>query len=386
MPASRTKIRIGHLLTALWPGGLERFVLTLADSLPADEFELCIYSWMGDDPWLEEFRKLGIPVRQLNAPNRITGPKSLLQILRAWCELVAMLRDDRIEILQTHDFFPSLIGRTASLLAGVSRRVSTLHNLYSWWPEWVFACNRLLAHRTDAIVCVSESVRRYFIAREGLPPDRYRTILNSVDGQHFVPDATRREPIRRELGIAPDEILIGSVGSITTRKAQHLLVEAASTLIAEGHRIQVRFWGANRANPQHAEQEVQARITALGLQSQVQILPPRQDIEAVFAALDIHCMTSVAEGLSLASIEAVLAGAIAVYSDIGPFQEVVEDGATGFLFKSGDSQDLARVLRRVMTDPTGLVDLREKARGAAMQRFGMDRFASEWSTLYRSIR
>lgn len=261
----------------------------------------------------------------------------------------------------------------------------TLHNLYEWWPSWAYKANRILSPRTDAITCVSESVKNYFLEREKLPSERYRTILNGVDETRFRPDPEARMRIREELGIKPDQILVGSVGSITTRKAQHLLVQATARLKELGIPVQVRIWGANDANPQHAEQRVLRQILELDLSESIKILPPRPDIEAVYNAMDVHCMTSMAEGLSLASVEAILCGTLSVYSDIGPFREVVEDGKTGYLFRSGDCEHLATVLGDAIGNPAKGRAMRTAGRALGLQRFGLARMGRDYEALYRSL-
>lgn len=379
------RVRVGHLLTSLWVGGLERFVLNLRDVLPRDSFDLTVYSWTGDDRWKDEFEDHGIPVHAIGGPHRFTSVLSPIRMAAAWAKLARRLRQDRIQILHTHDFFPSLMGRTASLAVGVPHRVMTLHNLYEWWPSWAYTANRILSPRTDAVTCVSESVKNYFLEREKLPSQRYRTILNGVDEARFRPDGEARMRIREELGIEPDQILVGSVGSITTRKAQHLLVQATARLREIGIPIQVRIWGANDANPQHAEQLVLRQIMELGLSDAVKILPPRPDIEHVYNAMDIHCMTSTAEGLSLASVEALLCETLSVYSDIGPFREVVEDGRTGYLFHSGDSEHLAAVLGEAIGNPAKGRAMRSAGRELGLQRFGLVRMGRDYEALYRGL-
>jgi glycosyltransferase involved in cell wall biosynthesis len=380
-----SRARIGHLLTSLWVGGLERFVLNLRDVLPRNSFDLTVYSWTGDDHWRSEFEVHGIPVRAIGGPHRFTSVLAPIQMASAWARLSRKLRQDRIQILHTHDFFPSLMGRTASIVAGVPHRVMTLHNLYEWWPTWAYRANRLLSSRTDAVTCVSESVKNYFLDREKLPPERYRTILNGVDETRFRPDAEARRRIRAELGIGEDDILVGSVGSITTRKAQHLLVQAASRLKERGIPVQVRIWGANDANPQHAEQQVLRQISEFGLSESIRILPPRPDIEGIYNAMDVHCMTSMAEGLSLASVEAVLCGTLCVYSDIGPFREVVEDGRTGYLFRSGDCEHLAAVLGDAIGNPARARAMRLAGRELGLERFGLARMGRDYEALYRGL-
>lgn len=359
-------------------------MLNLASGCARNGIDCRVYSWTGEDTWLDAFKRRNIPVEAIGGPNRIRGVADLLGLAQAWFRLVGRLQRDRIDIVHTHDFLPSLVGRTASLVAGVPVRVATLHNLYDWWPRWAHRMNRLLARRTDAITCVSDSVRTFMAQRERIPPERMSTILNGVDETRFRPDPAARTAVRVELGLSDDEILIGSVGSITTRKAHWLLIEAVAPLIREGARIQVRIWGMNTSNPQHAESDLLERIRRHGLEGRVQVLPPRPDIERVYNAMDIHCMTSVTEGLSLASVEAMMCGVLPVYSDIGPFREVVTDGSTGRLFRNGESADLERVLRDVLADPSRSVR-RDAIRSDAVERFSLSRSVGQYVELYRKL-
>lgn len=382
--AATRPLRIGHLMTSIWTGGIEQFVLSLAKGLRSDRFEFHIHSWMGDDPWADEFRANGFPVSATRGPNRIRTPLDTIRLLKAWLQLQSRLRTQQIDILHTHDFFPALVGRTASRFAHVPGRVTTFHNLYEWWPRWTFAANRMLARSTGAITCVSESVRQFMIEHEGLPADRYRTVLNGVDEQRFRIDPVARAQVRSELGIAEHEILVGSVGSITTRKAQWILAEAVAPLLREGLPLQVRIWGANGNNPQHAEKDLMERVAALGIGDNFRLLEPRKDIQRAYSAMDLHCMASVAEGLSLASVEAMMCGIVPVYSDIGPFREVVDDGVTGRLFRSGESGDLERVLRETITS-SWASGRGSAVRDAAVARFGISRMLREYAEIYESV-
>ena len=372
-------------MTAIWAGGLENFVLNLSSRLDPRIFSTTIYSWTGDDNWDEIFLREGLPVVKIGGPKRIRGPLDACRFVLAWLRLRNRLKADRIDIVHTHDFLPSLLGRTASIAAGVPHRVVTLHNLYDWWPNWVYPVNRILARNTQGITCVSESVRQFMLQRERLPPERYRTVLNGVDETRFRPDPKARETTRKELGIGDNDILVGSVGSITTRKAQWILAEAIAPLIRDGLRIQVRIWGANTDNPQHAESELLERIASLGIADRFRILPARKDIQNIYNAMDIHCMTSVAEGLSLASVEALMCGIYPIYSDIGPFQEVVDPSVGGALFRSGQPVDLERVLRQTLADN----EFRARSfaiRADSVRRFSLDRLASEYTALYLGTR
>lgn len=368
-------------MTAIWAGGLESFALSIAKSLQGKGYSFRVYSWTGDDTWTEPFDVHGIEIIPLGGPKRIHSPMDAARFVLAWIRMVRRFRADRISILHTHDFLPSLLGRTAAIAAGVPFRVVTFHNLYDWWPGWAHRTNRVLQRWTSATTCVSESVNGFMSKEGGLDPRSMRTVLNGVDETVFRPSGEARQRIRAELGLSDQDILVGSVGSITTRKAQWILVEALSKLVEEGHGIQARIWGANSDNPQHAEKDLLALIRSKGLEPHITLLPPRRDIQDVYNAMDIHCMTSRTEGLSLASVEAMMCGVLPVYSDIGPFREVVEDGQSGYLFRSGDPEDLARVLRDLLTGKTPNI-ARDRIASIARERFGLQRMVQQYRDIY----
>ncbi len=378
-------LNVGHLLTSIWAGGLESFVLSLSRGVARHGIRSTVYSWTGDDLWREEFARFGIRIVPIHGPKRIGSFGDLLRFAAAWIRFVKLLRQDKIHVMHTHDFLPSLVGRTASIAAGVPARVTTMHNLYDWWPRWVHVVNRLLARQTQSITCVSESVRRFMIDRAGLPESRLVTVLNGVDENRFKPSPEARMRLRGELGLCNEEILIGNVGSITTRKAHWILVKAVAPLIREGFPLQVRIWGTNTTNPQHAEAELLSLIRSEDLGEHVKLLPPRRDIEDVYNAMDIHCMTSITEGLSLASVEAMMCGIPPVYSDIGPFREVVRDGENGRIFKTQDPDDLRRVLREVLSNPDRRAALGQAARKSAADEFGLARMVDRYAEIYKAV-
>ena len=57
------------------------------------------------------------------------------------------------------------------------------------------------------------------------------------------------------------------------------------------------------------------------------------------------------ESFGVVLVEAMSAGAMVVASDLGAFRSVLDDGAAGVLFPTGDSAALARTLNRVLSDP-----------------------------------
>jgi len=376
-------IRIGFVLTAVWEGGLERFTCELIDAMDRREFQPHLYVLTSRNPWLEEFHRRQVPTRIFqgaNAPNL----RSLPSLAGLFPRLARDMRKDRLDIVHTCDFLPAAIGRLASRAAGIPSRMHTLHSMYDWHPRWTHPLNRWLSAITDRITAVSLSVAEQAVS-QGIDAGKIEVVLNGADTSRFRPLPEERAAVRAELGLSESDILVGSVGSLTTRKAHHLLVQAAGPLLDADPRLHVSIFGAANGGPQDNLGAVRDAIAATGHPDRIRIHPPRPDVERLQAAFDVHCMPSIVEGLSLASVEAQLCGALSVLSDIGPFREVVEDGRTGFLFRSGDPDHLRLTLSRALALGPDAASIRQAAREDALRRFDRSRMVARYLDLYRML-
>src|SRR3712207_8165499 len=90
------------------------------------------------------------------------------------------------------------------------------------------------------------------------------------------------------------------------------------------------------------------------------------------------------ESFGIVLVEAMSAGAAVVASDLGAFRRVLDDGAAGTMFRTGDAADLAATLVRVLDDE----GLRDKARARAtetLQRYDWSHVTAEVLTVYEMV-
>ena len=79
--------------------------------------------------------------------------------------------------------------------------------------SWIRLCEEVTLRSAARIIVVSE-VLRAELSERGIPADRIRVNPNAVDPDYFYP-GRGREAGRRELDVAPDEVLIGFAGSFS---------------------------------------------------------------------------------------------------------------------------------------------------------------------------
>ena len=112
---------------------------------------------------------------------------------------------------------------------------------------------------------------------------------------------------RRGLGIADDELLIGSVGRLIEAKGFDLPLRAADQLCRRDRRY--RFVIVGDANPDdHELLRLQALRKELALERAVTFSGFVGDVTQVYASLDLLAVTSRTEGFSLVAVEAMAIG------------------------------------------------------------------------------
>jgi glycosyltransferase involved in cell wall biosynthesis len=384
LSGAKRRLRVAQILTNLHDGGIEKLVRQIALGLPSDQFEVRVFALIDRNPWLEHFQSEGIDVMVIGARNCL-AIRSVLPNIRAVFRLARELRRWGCDLANVHDFFPGILGRVAAWLARVPSVVSTLHNTYSWFGSGPHAMNRLFATRTDCVVAVSKAALDASVKRDRLPAGKYRLIPNGVDASLLDPDPLARGQVRQELGFDGSCLVVGNVGTLSVRKDQRTLLQAVRRLVPEID-LRVVIVGSSRPHEIEVERELHALAELPELIGRVLFLQDRHDMHRLFNAFDIYCMPSITEGLSLASIEAMMNGCLVVYSDIEPFRELVTDGQDGLLFRTGDIAHLAQMLRRAAAMPSTERDrMRETARSNSLSAHGIGPMLAAYSRLYRDL-
>jgi glycosyltransferase involved in cell wall biosynthesis len=120
-------------------------------------------------------------------------------------------------------------------------------------------------------------------------------------------------------------------------------------------------------------------VAERGLERTVEIAGQRADVEAYAARARVFLLTSRSEGLSIAMVEAMAAGAVPVVADVGDLGDLVEDGVTGYLLHPDDHAGFVRTVARLLAEPERWEALARAARHAARERAGLEHVSGLWS-------
>ena len=190
---------------------------------------------------------------------------------------------------------------------------------------------------------------RDLYAAGGVTFARHRVIHNGVKQAAYTglaaPDRTRL--------VSPDVLRLLFAGRLVDLKGAHTAVAALPLLdpAALGvDRIELTLLGDTQDAAYMAR--LRAEIAASGRAGQIKFAPtvPENALPALFAAHDIYVFPSLYEPFSLTLIHALALGIPTIASRAGGNPEIVRDGESGLLFRTGDAADLAAGLRRMAAD------------------------------------
>lgn len=320
-------------------------------------------------PWVEGLERDGI--RHVALPSS-TRRFDLAADLRTARDLWQVLRRERPDVLHTHNPKPGLYGRIVGRLAGVPIVVNTVHGLYAteddrWAKRALVGVLEAIASRfSDEELVQNPEDLAWMVRLHVSRHDRTRLLGNGVDLARFDParfTADDRAARRAELGVGPGDVLVGTVGRLVAEKGYPELFEAMAAL-PERYRLVV-VGADDPEKPDALDRDLVDAARARG----AQFLGHRDDVDALYAAMDVFVLASHREGFPRAAMEAAAMGVPVVATDIRGCRQVVDDGVNGRLVAVGRPAELVAAIRALGDDPDRL-----RAAGIAGRRIAIERF------------
>ena len=229
---------------------------------------------------------------------------------------------------------------------------------------------RLLLSIANGVLSVGKANTDYYLAH-GVHPDKIKSMPWAVDNDYFMTAASsaNRHEMRAEMGLTEDSILFSFVGKLSHRKGVELLIEAFNMLTDTCEfDIHLAFVGDGELRELVERATINnGRIHYMGFKDQV-------ELALWYACIDALVLPSLRnETWGLVVNEAGIAGKPAIVSDtVGCWPDLIMNGVTGFVFKGGDADGLARFMREMSSDKTKLAQMGEAMQALVRQKYSFD--------------
>lgn len=362
-PGNGRRLHVVQVIGTMHIGGAENAVVHIAQGLDRSRFDVTVCCT----------RERGVVAEQLAASGvevRLSAPPSRRQRYFTPYYLQRELRALGADIVHTHGT-PSLlhVGPLAALRVAPPW-VHTYHfGNYPLPSRRMMAGERMFSRFASQLVAVSDVQRQSIVKHHGI--DRIDTIVNGVTANPFLDDGRTAAAKRAELGIAPDEIVVGGIAVLSRQKGVTFLLQGARPILDTHPRVRFLVAGGGPLLD-----DLRAEARALGLGDRVIFTGWRQDNLELLNTLDIFVMASLWEAMPLALLEAMAARRAIVVTDVGDNRRVVDDGGCGLIVPPGDPVALGGAVSRLLDRP-------DEAR--AMAARGLARFQTHYTT-HRMVR
>jgi len=231
----------------------------------------------------------------------------------------------------------------------------------------------------DLVVTLGEAMRDEIVAR-GVPAEKIEIVPNAVSAEFLepLPDATT---LREELGIKPDEPVVGEVTSLVPHEGIGTLLEATAILRARGVPARALIVGDG---PERAALQRQAARAGL---AEAAVFPgrvPAAKVRQFHALLDVFVVPRTPDRVCqlvtpLKPVEAMASGLCVVTSEVKALTEIVKHEVTGMQTVPQDPVSLADCLERLLYSP----DIRRKLGDNAREWAARDRTWAHNAARYR---
>lgn len=368
--APNRRLRLLCMLDELDIGGTEQQILELVRGIDRDRFEPMVCCFRHGRK-AQEIADLGVPVFQVEKSHKLDAGI----ILR----IAKLLREHRIDILQTYLWTANTWGRVAARMAGTPVVVASERNVDIWEQSYKRLIGGYLAGATDKIIANSEAVREYLLGRGGLAPEKVVRIYNGVNFERFEKPFDPLER-RRELGMPNNALLAGVVARVEPAKDHDTLLHALASVREETSNLHLAVVGDGRQT-----ERLTALAHELGIGDRVHFTGFRTDAAEWIRTFDFSVLSSVKEGLSNTVIESMAAGKPVIATAVGGNPEVIVEGETGFLLPPRQPELFGAAIANLVAHPAKIRELGAASKIRVESLFSVEKMVDNTSNLYLDL-
>lgn len=293
------------------------------------------------------------------------------------------LREQKIDVVQTHDFYTNVFGMAGAALARVAARVAAKRETGGMRTDAQRRAELLAYKFAHAVVANADAVKRQ-LTDDGVPAAKVAVVYNGLDAARVAPPENfRRDEALAALGLPAD----GRRKYVTLVANLRHAVKDHPTFLRAARRVresapEAAFVLAGEGELAGPLKELAAR---LGLGAHVHFTGRCARVAELLAASDVCVLSSTAEGFSNAILEYMAAARPVVATDVGGAREAVVEGETGHLVAPGDDEAMAASVVGLLRDPVRAREMGERGRRRVAAEFSCEAQLARTEALYRRL-
>jgi UDP-glucose:(heptosyl)LPS alpha-1,3-glucosyltransferase len=209
--------------------------------------------------------------------------------------------------------------------------------------HWVIRIleKRCLKNRhLKGVIAFSERVSRELNQEYHLPPGKIKVVLHGVPAAETAPPTFNRKTLRKDLGIAEEEIVVLIIGSGFERKGLRFAIESLAHFDAPSFRLLVVGKGSTGVYRRLARK--------LGLENRVHFYGHNPNASLFYSIADVFVFPTLYEPFGLVVLEAMAHGVPVVVSACAGAAELLTHGENGLIAQDPfDPKEIGALLNQL---------------------------------------
>ncbi|GER80063.1 MAG: glycosyltransferase family 4 protein [Anaerolineales bacterium] len=363
-------IPIAIIAGQLVVGGAERQLYLWLSHLDREKFQpivLTLHPGFGDY-WEKPIEALDIPL--FHIPHRRNPIARLSHIVRN-------LQICKPQLVHGWHLFASPYAGAAAKFLGAKSLGGHRGSFRVFHDSPVIA--QLTLYLVDALLVNSYSAAKKIRVFSRFRSSQIYTVQNAIEDQ-INDRLLQRENLSRSYGLPQEDLWIGSLGRLDSKKRFDLLLRVIAVLREDVKGFHFLLIGDG---PERLRLEKLAMI--LGIADCVTFTGEITGASVLLSALDVFCFTSLDEGLPNAVMEAAMAG-VPIVSWRMPFiEELLINGKGALLAEPGDSLSFTKHLLNLINSPELRIRMGQDGRAQMLGHFSLDRYVQRMTNVYENL-
>lgn len=346
-------------------GGVEGWHYKTAFALQKRGYNIFVRA-KKETPFYEKCEQAGFNVKHMFS----IGGATFINPYRVY-KLVKYLEQNQIDVIffcqSSHFKFASLAAKLAGVEKIVYRRALAKPINNKFYNRF------LLKNCITDFIAISEVTRDESIKElpeNILSKEKIKLIYNGVKIDNFVNSKTKIN-LKKEFGIAKEELLIANIGRLCKQKGQIYLLEAVNKVIKKFDNFKLLLIGKGSD-----EEKLKNKVNELNLENKVIFTGFRDDVPSILQQIDFMVHTAIYEGCPWIILEAMMSGVPIVATASPSLPEFITDGENGYLARNKDPDDIAKKIIE-MINTNNREELGKKGFQIARKKFSFKRMVDD---------
>lgn len=309
---------------------------------------------------------------------------SLAKIFQQVKLLRSVFNNEKPDIVYCHSSFAGGIGRLASI--GFTHKI--VYNPHGWAfnipyglkPKFYILLERVLAHKTDKIIAISDFEKRNALRHGITKNEKIDVIYSGIDLEATQINSLDKNITRKSLGIPDDAFLVGMSARICETKAPDIFVKASEIIKNAIPNAFFIFIGDGELRI-----EIENLIKEKCLVNCVTITGWVENPLPYIKLLDVGLLLSRWEGFGLALVEYMKLEIPIVATRVCAIPNLITNDYNGLLVDMDNYKQVAEAVIRIKKSDSLKDELKRNGLSVVNSKFDIHRVAMQHMELFNTL-